>query len=85
MASTSPACRSERCCRDDSFRLASTGLRRGGSTDPTYRCAGKHFSRLVGLKDAAQYGFEVISGPTLLAAQRQARHMVEFAERVLGR
>jgi hypothetical protein len=45
----------------------------------------KQFGRLIALKDAAQYGFEEISGQTLTALQRQAKALVQFAEDVLAR
>jgi hypothetical protein len=47
--------------------------------------AAKHFGRLIGLKDAAQYGFDDISGPMLTAAQRHGNALVEFAADVLAR
>lgn len=47
--------------------------------------AAKQFARLVGIKDAAQYGIEDISGNMLVAAQRQARALVQFADAVLAR
>jgi hypothetical protein len=47
--------------------------------------AAKLLGRLLGLKDAAQYGFDAISGPALVGAQRQARQLVEFAERIVNR
>ncbi len=47
--------------------------------------ASKHFGRLIGLKDAAQYGFDEINATMLTAAQRQARKLVEFAGDVLSR
>jgi hypothetical protein len=47
--------------------------------------AGKQLARLLGLKDAAQYGFDELSGPMLVAAQRQANGLVGFAEGVLSR
>ena len=42
-------------------------------------------ARLLGLKDAAQYGFDDINGSMLVAAQRQARALVDFAAEVLAR
>lgn len=47
--------------------------------------AAAQFSRLIGLKDAAQYGFDDISGAMLTAAQRQARALVEFATDAVSR
>jgi hypothetical protein len=51
-----------------------------GGTD-----AAKQLERLLALKDRAQYGFEDVGGRKLSAALRQARALVSFAERVLGR
>lgn len=68
--------------RGQDHRQASDLLRRiapGG--DQTAR----HFARLIGLKDAAQYGFDDISGAMLTAAQRQAKSLVDFAADVLAR
>jgi len=47
--------------------------------------AARHFGRLIGIKDAAQYGFDDISGAMLTAAQRQAKALVDFAADVLAR
>ena len=47
--------------------------------------AARRLERLLGLKDQVQYGFEDIGGTKLIAAQRQARALVAFAESVLGR
>jgi hypothetical protein len=47
--------------------------------------AARDFGRLIGLKDAAQYGFDDITGAMLTAAQRQAGALVEFAADVLSR
>jgi hypothetical protein len=47
--------------------------------------AAKQLERLLGLKDQAQYGFEDITGQRLIAAVRQARALVAFAETVLAR
>jgi hypothetical protein len=47
--------------------------------------AAKQLERLLGLKDQAQYGFEDVGGQKLSAALRQARALLAFAERVLGR
>ncbi len=47
--------------------------------------AARQFARLLGLKDAAQYGFDDISGAMLTAAQRQAKALVDFAADVLAR
>jgi hypothetical protein len=47
--------------------------------------AAKQLERLLGLKDQAQYGLEDISGQKLLTARRQAKALVGFAERALGR
>lgn len=47
--------------------------------------AARQFGRLIGLKDAAQYGLDDISGTTLTAAQRQAKALVDFAADVLAR
>jgi hypothetical protein len=47
--------------------------------------AAKQLDRLLGLKDQAQYGLEDVSGQKLASARRQARALVAFAERVLGR
>jgi hypothetical protein len=46
--------------------------------------AARHLGRLLGLKDAAQYGLNEVSGPTLIAAQRQAKALVAFAEQVVA-
>jgi hypothetical protein len=47
--------------------------------------AAKRLERLLGLKDQAQYGLGDITGQKLSTALRQARALVEFAEKVLGR
>ena len=47
--------------------------------------AAKQLERLLGLKDQAQYGFDDITGQRLIAAVRQARALVAFAEAVLAR
>lgn len=47
--------------------------------------AAKRLERLLELKDHAQYGFEDITGQKLLAAVRQARALVAFAETALAR
>jgi hypothetical protein len=47
--------------------------------------AAKQLERLLGLKDQAQYGFEDVGGQKLSAALHQARALLAFAERVLGR
>jgi hypothetical protein len=47
--------------------------------------AAGQLERLLGLKDHAQYGFEDLAGRKLVAALRQARALVAFAERVLER
>lgn len=68
--------------RGQDHRQASDLLRRiapGGDQ------AARHFARLIGLKDAAQYGFDDIGGAMLTAAQRQAKALVHFAADVLAR
>ena len=47
--------------------------------------AAKQLERLLGLKDQVQYGFEDVGGEKLLAARRQARALLAFAESVLER
>jgi hypothetical protein len=47
--------------------------------------AAKQLSRLMNLKDQAQYGFETMSGQKLTSSVRQARALVEFAREVLAR
>jgi hypothetical protein len=47
--------------------------------------AAKQLERLLGLKDQAQYGLQDVAGQKLQTARRQARALVAFAERVLGR
>lgn len=47
--------------------------------------AARHFGRLIGLKDAAQYGFDEINVAMLTAVQRQAEALVEFAADVVSR
>ena len=47
--------------------------------------AAKQLERLLGLKDQAQYGLEVLGGQRLNAARRQARALVTFAENALSR
>jgi hypothetical protein len=44
-----------------------------------------HLERLLGLKDQAQYGFDDVTGPKLVAAIRHARALVELAEQTLAR
>ena len=51
-----------------------------GGTD-----AANTLKRLIGLKDQAQYGLDDLSGQKLLAAQRQARKLVDFADTVINR
>ena len=46
--------------------------------------AARRFERLIAIKDASQYGFEDLSGQALLAARRNARALIEFAEGVLS-
>jgi len=53
--------------------------------DPGGVAAARQFERLADRKDAAQYGFGDIAGQSLLALQRQASALVEFAERALAR
>jgi hypothetical protein len=55
------------------------------SIEPAGDTAAKAFRRLIGVKDAAQYGFDGVSAETLLGAQRQAALLVEFAAGVLAR
>lgn len=52
---------------------------------PGGRDAAAQLERLLGLKDQAQYGFEDLAGQKLVAALRQARALVTFAESVLER
>lgn len=52
---------------------------------PCGRDAAAQLERLLGLKDQAQYGFEDLAGQKLVAALRQARALVTFAESVLER
>jgi hypothetical protein len=77
------------CCAVLSTRSRSQNHRDAAdllqTIDPGGTAAAKQFRRLIGLKDAAQYGFDDISGQALVAAQRQARSLVEFAERMVAR
>jgi hypothetical protein len=68
--------------RGQDHREASDLLRR---IAPGGEHAAKHLVRLLGLKDAAQYGFDDISGTMLAAAQWQARALVDFAADVVAR
>ena len=68
--------------RGQDHREASDLLRQ---IEPGGDQAAKQFGRLIGLKDAAQYGFDDINAAMLGAAQRQATGLVEFAERMLTR
>ena len=68
--------------RGQDHREASDLLRR---IAPGGEQAARHLGRLIGLKDAAQYGFDDISGAMLTAAQRQAKALVDFAAGVLAR
>jgi hypothetical protein len=52
---------------------------------PGGRDAAAQLERLLGLKDQAQYGFEGLGGQKPLAALRQARALLAFAEGVLER
>lgn len=52
---------------------------------PGGRQAAGHLRQLVGLKDAAHYGFISVTAPELKRALRQARKLVEFAEETLRR
>jgi hypothetical protein len=47
--------------------------------------AARQLQRLLDIKDASQYGFGDVGGQRLLAAQRQARALVAFAEATLRR
>jgi hypothetical protein len=77
------------CCRALGER--SRGQSHSEATDflrrivPGGEQAAKQFARLVGMKDAAQYGFDAVTGPMLAAAQRQARALVDFAADVQSR
>jgi hypothetical protein len=53
--------------------------------EPGGPAAARQLERLLNLKDQAQYGFEDIGGQKLVAALRQARALLAFAENVLGR
>lgn len=55
------------------------------SVSPGGPKAAKQLDRLLNLKDASHYGFDDVGGQRLLAAQRQARAMVAFAEQTLQR
>ena len=68
--------------RGQDHREASDLLRQ---IEPGGDQAAKPFGRLIGLKDAAQYGFDEINAAMLATAQRQAKGLVEFAERILTR
>jgi hypothetical protein len=68
--------------RGQDHRQASDLLRR---IEPGGNLAARHFGRLIGLKDAAQYGFDDISGTMLIAALRQANVLVDFATDVIAR
>lgn len=46
--------------------------------------AAKALRGLIDLKDSAHYGFFDVSGPELRKALRQARSLIEFADRVLS-
>jgi hypothetical protein len=46
--------------------------------------AAVQLARLLGLKDAAQYGVDDIDGSMPVAAQRQANGLIEFAAQVLA-
>jgi hypothetical protein len=52
---------------------------------PGGRDAARRLTRLLALKDHAQYGFSGIGGGELKQAQRNARALMEFAESVLLR
>lgn len=69
-------------CRSQNHRDAASLLQ---TIAPGGDAAAKQFRRLIALKDAAQYGFDDVSGQMLVAVQRQADALVEFAERVLAR
>lgn len=47
--------------------------------------AARHFERLIGLKDAAQYGFEDVNSQALISARRHAAALIAFADQVLAR
>ena len=68
--------------RSQDHRDAVTLLRQ---VAPGGRDAAAQLERLLGLKDQAQYGFEDLAGQKLVAALRQARALVSFAESVLER
>jgi hypothetical protein len=68
--------------RGQDHRQASDLLRR---IEPGGDQAARHFGRLIGLKDAAQYGFDDLSGAMLTAVQRQAKALVDFAVDVTAR
>lgn len=68
--------------RSDDHRGAADLLR---LIEPGGDVAAKQLGRLIGLKDAAQYGFDDIPGPMFVAARRQAGSLVEFAVHVLDR
>jgi hypothetical protein len=52
---------------------------------PGGAAAARQLERLLGLKDHAQYGLDDVTGQKLVAAVRQARALVAFAEAVLAR
>jgi hypothetical protein len=55
------------------------------SIEPGGPAAAKQLDRLLGIKDASQYGLRDVGGPALVAARRQARALVTFAETVVLR
>lgn len=55
-----------------------------GQIAPGGKQAAGHLRQLINLKDTAHYGFISVTTPQLKRSLRQARQLVDFAERALG-
>lgn len=77
------------CCRELGMRSRGQDHREAATlvkrVEPGGQEAARSLLRLLDLKDEAHYGLMDVSGADLRAALRQARGLVDFAERALAR
>jgi hypothetical protein len=77
------------CCRELGRRSRSEDHHHAedllGEIKPGGKRAADQLRQLIDLKDTAHYGFIDVTTPQLKRSLRQAQHLVEFAEAVLGR
>lgn len=76
------------CCKALGERSRSTDHRDAESllrqVSPGGAVAARNLMRLIDVKDAAHYGFLDVSQPELRKALRQARSLLDFADRTLS-